>query len=94
MNDKQPLSVNDLLAFAVDQFAEMAWQKLGLHPDPITGEPALDLSQAKTAIDAASFLADFLLPNLDDEDKRKLQTLIADLKINFVQKSSQPGGGV
>lgn len=87
MSEQKPLSVNDVVAFSIEQFAEVAWQKLGLHPDPITGSIEMNLAEAKTAIDVVGFLAEKLESQLDDDDKRRVQGLVADLRINFVQKS-------
>ena len=95
MSDDQgqaPLNVYDVLAVWVEQMASIGWQKLGLQPDVITGKLATDLSQAKVAVDATSQLADMLIPQLDEEDKRRIQNLISDLRVNFVQKSQQGGG--
>lgn len=56
MSEQKPLSVNGVVAFSIEQFAEVAWQKLGLHPDPITGSIEMNLAEAKTAIDVVGFL--------------------------------------
>ncbi|MBA3724996.1 MAG: DUF1844 domain-containing protein [Armatimonadetes bacterium] len=82
-----PLSVYDLIAFSIDQFAEVAWQKMGLRPDPMTGKEDVNLEEAKVAIDTASRLAETLDPHLDDDDRRRVQSRLSDLRINFVRKS-------
>jgi hypothetical protein len=83
----KPLSVYDLISFSVDQFAQVAWQKMGLRPDPMTGKEDVDLEQAKVAIDMASRLGEALDPQLDDEDRRKIQGILSDLRINFVRRT-------
>jgi hypothetical protein len=83
----KPLSVYDLISFSVDQFAQVAWQKMGLRPDPMTGKEDVDLEQAKVAIDMASRLGEVLDPQLDDEDRRKIQGILSDLRINFVRRT-------
>lgn len=85
----KPLSVFDLIAFSIDQFAEVAWQKMGLRPDPMTGKQDTNLPEAKVAIDMASRLAEALDPELDDEDRRRVQARLSDLRINFVRKSEE-----
>lgn len=90
--ERAPLHVNDLIVFSLDQFASVAWQKLGLQPDPITNEVAMDLDQAKTAIDIASKLAEQIESSLDEEDKRRIRNLISDLRMNYVGKSEQAAG--
>lgn len=87
----EPIDVYAVLAVFVDQLASIAWQKLGLQHDPITGKLEADLDQAKVAIDATAGLALHLEGQLDDEDKRRIHGLLRDLKVNYVQKTS--GGG-
>lgn len=90
-NPKEPIDVYAVLAVFVDQLASIAWQKLGLQHDPITGKLEQDIDQAKVAIDATAGLVLHLEGQLDDEDKRRIHSLLRDLKVNYVQRSS--GGG-
>lgn len=83
----EPIDVSQTLAQTLDFFAALAWQKLGLQHDFATGAIAMDLKQAKLAIDTAAALASVLEPELDDEDKRNVQNLVRDLRINYVEKS-------
>lgn len=73
----------------VDQMASIAWQKLGLQPDPMTGKLVKDLAEAKVAIDVTAGLAGFIEPHLDDEDKRRIHSLIRDLRINYVEHTKE-----
>ena len=81
-----PLDVHVLLRMSVTQFAAVAWQKMGLEPDPLTNAIHKDLDQARLAIDAAAALAEKLLPRLQGQEARDLQSLLADLKLNFVKQ--------
>ncbi len=83
----QPIDVYQVLAIMVDQLAELAWQKMGLKSDPLTGQIEKDLEQAKAAVDSAAQLASFLEPQLDDADRRQIQNLVRDLRVNYVEKS-------
>jgi hypothetical protein len=74
-----------------DQLAAVAWQKLGLQPDPMLGKVEQNLEEAKLAIDLTSHLASFLQPRLDEEDKRQMHNLIRDLRINYVEKTKGDG---
>ncbi len=74
------------IAVLLDQMAGVAWQKLGLQPDMVTGQIEPNLEQARVAIDVVSFLAGKLEDQLDEDDRRHVQSLVRDLKINFVQK--------
>jgi hypothetical protein len=82
-------SVFDHLALMLDQISAVSWQKMGLQPDPITNRMEKDLYQAKIAIDTAAFLAHELEQNLDAEDRKQVQSLITNLRINYVQKTSE-----
>ncbi|MDH4389739.1 MAG: DUF1844 domain-containing protein [Fimbriimonas sp.] len=79
-------TVFDHIAVLLDQMAGVAWQKLGLQPDMVTGQIEPNLDQARVAIDVVSFLAGKLEDQLDEDDRRHVQSLVRDLKINFVQK--------
>ena len=79
-------TVFDHIAVLLDQMAGVAWQMLGLQPDMVTGKIEPDLDQARVAIDVVSFLSNKLEPQLDEDDRRQIQSLVRDLKINFVQK--------
>jgi hypothetical protein len=84
---KEPISIYPIIATTMEQFAMIAWQKMGLQPDLVTGQIHKDLPEAKVAVDLAIRLAETLEPQLDEEDKRKVQNLIRDLRLNFVEQS-------
>jgi len=83
----EPLDVYTLIMVMVEQVASVAWQKLGLQPDMITGKVHKDIEQAKVAVDVAAGLAAFLEPTLDEEDKRRIHNLVRDLRLNYVNQS-------
>jgi uncharacterized membrane-anchored protein len=87
--EPKPIDVYDVIMVMVDNMAAIAWQKLGLQPDLITGKVEKDLVQAKTAIDLTTHLASFIEPRLDEEDKRRMHSLVRDLRINYVDKSKE-----
>jgi hypothetical protein len=84
-----PIDVYDVVTVMVDQMAAIAWQKLGLQPDWSTGQIEKDLGQAKVAIDITTHLSTFIEPRLEEEDRKRIHTLIRDLRLNFVQKSQE-----
>jgi len=84
---KEPVNVYQVLAIMVDQLAGLAWQKMGLQHDMVTGQIAKDPQQAKVAIDACADLCKHLDPELDSDDRRRLQSLLNDLRINFLDQS-------
>ncbi len=87
----EPLSVYTLISVMVDQMATVAWSKLGLQPDMVTGRLERDLVQAKVAIDLTAHLAGFIEPQLDEDDKRRIHGLVRDLRINYVEKTKELG---
>lgn len=87
MNPEQGVSVYDLMGVSLDQFIEVAWVKMGLRPDPLTGKEAMDMNEAKVAIDMANRMAEALDPHLGDEDRRRVQQLLTDLRMNYIRKS-------
>ncbi len=82
-------SVYDHVAAIIQQMAHVAWQKLGLQPDTMTGKLEPNLEEARVAIDVITKLGAVLEPQLDDEDRRQLHGVIRDLRINFVQKNTE-----
>ncbi len=70
-----------------EQLSSLAWQKMGLQPDFVTGKIETDIAQCKAAIDAVASIARIIEPQLDDEDRRRMQNLVRDLQINFVEHS-------
>lgn len=84
---REPLNVYTVLAVMLEQISSVAWQKLGLQHDPVTGTLDKDLAQARVAIDVAESVAKALESQLDDEDCRQVQNLVRDLKVNFVEQS-------
>jgi len=86
-SDNQPLEVAAVLAIFVDQLAGVAWQKLGLQVDPMTNTVQKNLAEAQFAIDILADMSTRLEAKVDESDRRQLQTLLRDLRINFVNQS-------
>ena len=83
----KPISIYDILAILIEQMSTVAWQKLGLQPDHVTGKIEFDLIEAKVAIDVTANLVQHLESQLDEEDRRRLHSLVRDLRINYVNKN-------
>lgn len=86
---QEPIHVSAILAVALEQFAAIAWQKMGLQHDALTGTLSRDMAQARVAVDVASELAKHLESFLDDDDKRQVQNLVRDLRVNFVERAKE-----
>ncbi len=89
MEEKAPLDVDEHIAQMLDLWNAIAWSKLGLTPDIMSGTIAPDLGQAKAAIEVVAALVGTVEGRLDDEDRRRVQGLVRDLKLNYVQKSRE-----
>ncbi len=90
--ERVPLHAPDLLRWCISLLATSAWQAMGLIPDPATNKVERNLDDARLAIDATTQLVELLKPRLDDKQRRELDTLLTDLRMNFVQQQtrSQP----
>jgi hypothetical protein len=60
---------------------------MGLQPDPFTKKIHKDFAQARIAIDATEALIEKLKPHLQGQEARDYQTLLTDLRLNFVKQS-------
>ncbi|UCC68445.1 MAG: DUF1844 domain-containing protein [Armatimonadota bacterium] len=85
----QPLDVYAVLRISIAQLAGVAWQLMGLQPDPFTNKLRKDVDQARIAIDATAALVEQLQPNLRGQEARDYQTLLTDLRLNFVKQSGE-----
>ncbi len=83
--------VSDYLQMSIGMLAQKAWVGMGLVPDPATGSVAADLSEARLAIAVIGDLVKHLDPQLAGPEKRELQNLVQDLRLNFVRQSQQAG---
>lgn len=83
-----PVDVYSLLKSFIGILGSHAWSWLGLVKDPITGKLDKDLAQAKVAIDTIAALSTQLESKLDDSEKRELQAMLSDLRMNFVRQSA------
>lgn len=88
-DEKKPIDVYDTAAEMLDVWSSIAWSKLGLTPDIMTGSLNVDLAQAKFAINVADFFAKGIEGKLEGDDLRRVQGLVRDLKMNYVQKSKE-----
>jgi hypothetical protein len=86
--DARPTSAVDLAQMCLGMMNEVAWVKMGLVPDPMTGALGADLAQARLAIDCAGDLVHRLEAYVEPKTYRDLEVLIQNLKMNFVRKST------
>lgn len=83
------IDVYSVLRLSVAQLAGVAWQMLGLQPDPFTNVVRKDPQQARIAIDATAALVELLKPHLQRQEKRDYESLLTDLRLNFLSHSDE-----
>jgi len=83
--DMASLDTYSLLGLFVGLLAEKAWQTIGVRTKPGTDKVETDFDQARAAIDTVAFLAEKLGTRLPEEEKRRLDGLVADLKLNYAR---------
>lgn len=86
---QEPINVTDLILWMVDEIQAQAWIKMGLWKDPVLGELQTDLRQAKIAVDCVGALVEVIKPHLSEAQRRDLERLLTDLRLNFVQRSAE-----
>lgn len=91
-DEKKAPSIYELLMYMTEQMSAVSWQKLGLQPDMVTGKLEANLAEARVAIDVTAYLVSQIEHNLDEDDKRQVQRMVRDLRINYVQKNNDAGG--
>jgi len=82
------IDVYSALRISIAQLAGVAWQMMGLQPDPFTNEIRKDTAQARIAIDAAAALVEQLKPHVQGQEARDYQNILTDLRMNFVSHST------
>jgi hypothetical protein len=88
MTDEAKKGPIDFYTFVLS-LASSAFVHLGDAPHPETGAPAApDLLLAKQVIDILAMLGEKTKGNLTPEEERFLETLLTDLRIRFVERSS------
>jgi len=83
----QALDVYDILRFVVSLLTQQAWVSLGIQKAPGAEEVQQDLPQAKVAIDTLEFVIDKLAPDLESQEKAELDSVLSNLRINYVQRA-------
>ncbi|MDI6894435.1 MAG: DUF1844 domain-containing protein [Bacillota bacterium] len=83
------LSAGDMIQWTIAGLAEKAWERMGLVANPATGKITRDFEDARLAIDAVAALTDLLASHIDPAGFRRLQSLLADLRINYAAQRSR-----
>jgi len=75
-----------LFVWFISMLSGKAWEYLGLIMNPDTKEINKDLKKAKIAIDTVAFLYDQIKDDLNPEDFKRIENLLANLRMNYVEK--------
>jgi len=73
-------------------FEAAALQQLGKLINPLTGKVEKDLERAKFSIDMLGMLEEKTKGNLVPEEQRYLQSVLAQLRLNYVEEANRPQG--
>lgn len=68
--------------------ASSALIHLGVHQNPETGGLSVDLTLARQSIDVLALLREKTRGNLSAEEEQLFSSVLADLRLRFVEKSS------
>ncbi len=79
-------NVPDAILFSISILSELAWQKMGLHINPVTKQIETDIKQARLAIDAIAVLIEMVRDWVGERDYDSLRTLLTNLRLNFAEQ--------
>ena len=88
--DRTPVNVFALAQFYLGVFVDLAFQRMGLHADAVSGTVVRDMEQAKVAVDISAFLAEAIMPKVADSGRRELMGLVRDLRLNYAKQAQNP----
>ena len=75
-----------LFVWFISMLSGKTWEYLGLIMNPETKEINKDLKKAKIAIDTVAFLYNQIKDDLNPEDFKRIENLLANLRMNYVEK--------
>jgi hypothetical protein len=75
-----------LFVWFMSMLSGKAWEYLGLIMNPETKEINKDFRKAKITIDTVAFLYDQIKNDLNHEDFKRIENLLANLRMNYVEK--------
>ncbi|MFO7946741.1 MAG: DUF1844 domain-containing protein [Armatimonadota bacterium] len=81
------MDIYTILRMMIGMVAEQAWINLGLRVAPGKEEAEMKLDEARVAIDTLQFIQKKMENELEDDEKRELESLVSTLQLNYVRKS-------
>ena len=89
-SDRDPLDDPASFLSLIMSLASNAAASLGMMPHPVTGETGVDLKTAKHWIDVLGMLEQKTQGNLDPQEAQVVESLLADLRMQYVSFTSAP----
>jgi len=89
-DENEDNSLPDIYSVLILFLGEMrnhALLRMGLVPNPMTGQSERDMEQARVAINTAGFLAEQLEPVMPPEERLPLKAMLSDLQMHFVEQA-------
>lgn len=80
------LDLPTLFIWFISLLSGKAWEYLGLIMNPETKQLNKDLKKAKISIDTIAFLFEQIKDSLSREDLNRIEALLANLRMNYVEK--------
>jgi hypothetical protein len=75
-----------LFVWFISMLSGKTWEYLGLIMNPETKKINKDLKKAKITIDTVAFLYDQIKDDINQEDFKRIENLLANLRMNYVEK--------
>jgi hypothetical protein len=82
-------SDDQLFTQLISIFYSSAMVAMGKLKNPVTDNVERNMEQAKQSIDTLEFIRDKTKGNLTDSQNRMLESILTDLRLNFVDESNK-----
>ena len=83
------LGTEEVLVSFLGLLAAKAWEGMGLVPVMGTGKTEQNFDGARLAIDAYAVVFELVRGRLQEAPRREMETLLTNLRVNFVDKSAK-----
>lgn len=90
MPDEKFGTDEQLFAGLISSFASSAWVALGKIKNPVTDKIERNLEQASYSIDMLDMIQRRMEDNLNETEKKFLQSTLGDLKLNYIEEQKKP----
>jgi hypothetical protein len=88
-NDNDKARETYLFQHLIVMFQTLALQQMGKLTSPITGKVERDLHQAKITVDMLGMIQNRTEGNLDENEKKILDTVIMELQMNYIDETAR-----